>query len=55
MTTGPVTATVGGGAILAALISLVTMYSKGTIDVGTASTAIGVIFAGFNSLFSHTA
>lgn len=55
MNTGPVTATVGGASILAAVVSLVTMYSKGTIDVQSASAAIGVIFAGINSFFSHTA
>lgn len=55
MKTGPVTATFGGGSILAAVIALYSMYSSGTIDVASASAAIGVIFAGFNSLFSHTA
>lgn len=55
MNTGPVTATVGSSAILAALVSLVTMWSKGTIDIPSASASIGVIFAGINSFFSHTA
>lgn len=50
---GTVTSTVGGAAIISALISLVTMYTKGTIDVGSASAAIGVIFAAVNSFFSH--
>lgn len=54
MNTGPATATVGGAAIVSAIISLVTMYAQGTIDVASATTAIGVIFAGINSLFSHT-
>lgn len=55
MNTGPVTATVGSAAVLSAVISLVTMYAHGTIDVQSASAAIGVIFAGINSFFSHTA
>lgn len=55
MNTGPVTATVGAGSILAAVIALITMYSHGTIDVASASAAIGVIFNGINSFFSHTA
>jgi hypothetical protein len=55
MNTGPVTATVGGASIVGALVALVTMYSKGTIDVPSATTAISVILAGINSLFSHTA
>lgn len=55
MTAGPVTTTVGVAAIFSAVVSLVTMYSHGTIDVQSASAAIGVIFAGINSFFSHTA
>lgn len=55
MNTGPVTATVGGASIVSAVIALVTMYASGTIDVSSASAAVGVILAGINSLFSHTA
>lgn len=54
-TPGPVTTMVGAGAVSAALVALVTMYQSGTIDVPSASAAIGVIFAGVNQLFSHKA
>lgn len=50
---GTVTTTIGSGAIIAALVGLVTMYSHGTIDVASAVTDVGVILAAINSFFSH--
>jgi len=52
-TPGPVTTVIGSGAVSAAVLGLITMYQSGTIDVPSASVAVGVIFAGLNQLFSH--
>ena len=51
---GTVTTTVGSAAIISAIVSLATMYAHGTIDVQSASAAVGVIFAAINSFFSHS-
>lgn len=42
----------GAGAILAALASLATMFSKGQVDGNTLITDIGVISAGITGLFA---
>lgn len=52
--TGPVSKTMGWSAIVAASIALGKMYYSGTIDVQSASAAIGVIITGINSLFART-
>jgi hypothetical protein len=52
-TPGPVTTTVGAAAVGTAIAALVTMYQSGMISIPEAMTALGVIFAGVNQLFSH--
>ena len=51
---GPVTTTLAGGSVGAAVAALIAMYTKGTIDVPTALAALSVIFVAINSTFSHT-
>lgn len=52
-TPGPMSTTVGIGAIGSALVALFMMYQNKSIDPAAAATAVGVVFAGINQLFSH--